>query len=870
MYGEKMADIDFKNLRRIPEGNRNAFEELVCQIVERFVHLPPQSPYHVPTGSSFHRFEGAGGDGGVECIWQLPSGKKRGYQAKLFSRFSSSEKQQMAKSIKSAILNHEELEYYTFLFPINLTGPTGRATGSSNRSAPAPGGSATEKLLDWTKEWRKHAASNGREVKIDWLGKTSISNLLISLDPAGELRRYWFPDADFKKMADAIVGGMSKLNLRLPILQGSKHSRFTYAARRTKLYGRDKELNALKEFIDDPSEFSWMCIVGSGGKGKSRLALEFCISVSNEWDSGFITDIAGIDWIKWQPLNPTLIVVDYAAQLVADLNNLAFSLATRSDLKKPVRLILLERDVHDDWKNGFLTYGTRRNILLTRRFSDDMVLSGLSDTDLWNLIQESFLIEGQTSCEVSEDIVADVVRIDPQRRPLFALLAADALNAGRHIRSWDREALLTDVLQRDMQAFWNPAGVNRKDYNLLATSTLCGGIHVGALADIQNVIDVPSINEYDPLKLAAMTGVIGYDDIPALVPDILGSFFVLTHLKPKHGADFRARTFRDVAWTLNPKRTSAFLVRTLMDFPDHPCTIPLLEHIRPSGKEEASSWALLTGYRAFWEAKREEDGAARLLVEEIEKLLTDEDDEDVVGAFAMAVLAQATNALQKGSYQSVTYWVDYAIRMASTLPNSGIMVQCVSMILGLSMQLVAAVEGVEVVKSYLEKVDDMILGNGKKHDPAEETLFMTVAAAALIARNDKKWCQRAFTYYERQKPKIIEDIEASRQMTILLSLILDGAIQHDNGVMAERVIKILKEDLLLNLDPVIASYFCMSVGHLMMKTPDGMKDTRINVIRSKAASLLEREDVFDALTELLSSRVAAREFKRKIEVNFSV
>jgi hypothetical protein len=122
-----MSDIDFTKIRKTSGGDRSAFEELCCMIIARLDSLPPSSQHHIPSGSRYDRFEGAGGDGGVECIWTLPSGEKRAYQAKYFEKFASSEKQQMAKSFKSALLNHPEIGHYTFIFPVNPTGPTGKS-----------------------------------------------------------------------------------------------------------------------------------------------------------------------------------------------------------------------------------------------------------------------------------------------------------------------------------------------------------------------------------------------------------------------------------------------------------------------------------------------------------------------------------------------------------------------------------------------------------------------------------------------------------------------------------------------------------------------------------------------------------------------
>jgi hypothetical protein len=68
--------IDFKNIRGdMPAGQRGAFEALVCQLA----HLQAPDP------KSYRRIEGAGGDGGVECIHRAASGGIVGYQAKYYT-----------------------------------------------------------------------------------------------------------------------------------------------------------------------------------------------------------------------------------------------------------------------------------------------------------------------------------------------------------------------------------------------------------------------------------------------------------------------------------------------------------------------------------------------------------------------------------------------------------------------------------------------------------------------------------------------------------------------------------------------------------------------------------------------------------------
>ena len=75
------APIDFTKIRGdMPEGQRGAFEELVCQLARS----------RAPDPKSFRRIEGAGGDGGVECIHRAFGEEIVGYQAKYHCKSSES------------------------------------------------------------------------------------------------------------------------------------------------------------------------------------------------------------------------------------------------------------------------------------------------------------------------------------------------------------------------------------------------------------------------------------------------------------------------------------------------------------------------------------------------------------------------------------------------------------------------------------------------------------------------------------------------------------------------------------------------------------------------------------------------------------
>ncbi|EGW23133.1 alpha/beta fold hydrolase [Methylobacter tundripaludum] len=139
-------------------------------------------------------------------------------------------------------------------------------------------------------------------------------------------------------------GGMDA-DYRVPLLRFNyvnsvESTRFIYSARVLPFIGRDADINILADFLGGPEQpFRWMVMHGSGGVGKSRLALELCLAVRNEWYAGFLPqDGQEPDWGRWQPLLPTLIVIDYAARDTERTGRLLRALAGRGAADGTLRL----------------------------------------------------------------------------------------------------------------------------------------------------------------------------------------------------------------------------------------------------------------------------------------------------------------------------------------------------------------------------------------------------------------------------------------------------------------------------------------------------------------------------------------------------
>jgi hypothetical protein len=176
--------MDFLKIRSFESGQREAFEELCCQIFR----MTPDAP----ANRTFRRIRGSGGDGGVEAYWVHSGTAAWGIQSKFFRSLAAAQKHQMRASLDQALSTHSNLAHYTCCLPIQLTG---RGAGGKQGQI--------QKLESWIAEWRKIPAVKRRKVEIDWWDPTELSGRLQAIDPSGGRRRYWF---DATVLSDAWFG----------------------------------------------------------------------------------------------------------------------------------------------------------------------------------------------------------------------------------------------------------------------------------------------------------------------------------------------------------------------------------------------------------------------------------------------------------------------------------------------------------------------------------------------------------------------------------------------------------------------------------------------------------------------------------------
>ncbi len=155
-------------------GRRSSFEQLVCRLARM-----------EDGAGEFRRIDGAGGDGGVEALRVLPTGRKVGYQAKY--HLDEINWRQIDESVRTALQQHPELERYVIAVPCDFTGKRAARDGSSTEGQ--WGNWDTHKS-----RWEEQADAQGSSVSFEAWTAFEIEGLLTRPE-AAHLIPFFFQDA---------------------------------------------------------------------------------------------------------------------------------------------------------------------------------------------------------------------------------------------------------------------------------------------------------------------------------------------------------------------------------------------------------------------------------------------------------------------------------------------------------------------------------------------------------------------------------------------------------------------------------------------------------------------------------------------------
>jgi hypothetical protein len=372
----------------------------------------------------------------------------------------------------------------------------------------------------------------------------------------------------------------------------NESQRLLYLARWVPLLGRETEWCALEQFIQHPQRedqkpiatVAWLWMEGIGGVGKSRLALELCLALQEtDWHTGFLSRDSDTqpDWTRWQPSLPTLMVVDYASTDLPYLARLLNGLCQRDtghELRHPVRLLLLDRpDQQERLEQSIGTRASHAHIHNARHHPTTTATNCLALTaveDAWSLVQAYTQRLKPSLVLPDRDTALQALKaLDPQARPLYALMVADALAAGVDIATLNqgRTQILSAFLRREQEQFWVPAARKAglpwsamEPY--LVAATAMSGLHKTQLAQGRLGQRIPV---WPDAARAVFKDVTGYDPslskISPLQPDLLGEYWVIQFWKNLDAPD--RQLWMDALIETAPLETMVFLDRLGQDFP---------------------------------------------------------------------------------------------------------------------------------------------------------------------------------------------------------------------------------------------------------------------------------------------------------------
>lgn len=323
----------------------------------------------------------------------------------------------------------------------------------------------------------------------------------------------WAPEFHRTPPAAPAVRGMQALRVSERMLQQT--------------VGREEPLRQLGDFLDGTQPFCWWGVVGAAGMGKSHLALALVEQRRRSgWDGGFLESSSrwldnDIHLRRWQPRQPTLIVIDYAAARAGAVIRAIVALwERRTQLAHPVRLLLLDRlggrmpafieqlerlarqDLRSNDRHR-IEAACHRPSAAERDEDDDSADEGVNGNDgsavlefldlqplareSWRpLLSDTLVGWGDTRAlpDDADPLWNQIDYLSEHGRPLLLLVVAILLNgrpqgtAGYFVLSdGSQQRMLFDLLKREREHIWaDAAGIDPQQWDLRLRSHFENGI----------------------------------------------------------------------------------------------------------------------------------------------------------------------------------------------------------------------------------------------------------------------------------------------------------------------------------------------------------------------------------------------------------
>lgn len=364
-------------------------------------------------------------------------------------------------------------------------------------------------------------------------------------------------------------------------------------------WGREKEIQALEEFLDDSREILYMGIVAPGGCGKSKLVHEFVqqYKYDSEWEmqylgKGQIERL--LTFADYRYPKNLLLVVDYAGLYAKQLGDWLYHLSMiQSDFRPTkIRLLLLEREqainvslmtIQPAWKRELHGTGERDSAISKLRYQNDAfpgdgVLQPLADDAVIQLMQQYAQRNGQdVSDEVLQQLLKHLKSKENERtvsaRPLMAMFMVDAYLRGQPVSSWDTNGILEHFIERTEKQWEHlckgDTGLKNSVSNCILYATMTGQLNPEAgpeyLTDDINHLQALGEDEY----LGLICGINQNTEFESIIfpmePDIVGEYFLFQKMQKMVLRKEKMRKMMETAWA-ETNNCFAVFARSIHDY----------------------------------------------------------------------------------------------------------------------------------------------------------------------------------------------------------------------------------------------------------------------------------------------------------------
>jgi len=388
-----------------------------------------------------------------------------------------------------------------------------------------------------------------------------------------------------------------------------------YRADVVPLIGRDGTLSDLQAWLNTEASVSVRVLVGAGGRGKTRLALELARQVTNSevtergWLAGFATAdeldrFRGQHGVEQWWDKPALIILDYAASRAEQLRAWIRELVNASfDGRPSLRLLLLERQASSiGWFDTVFGQGDNdasRAAISLLDPAEPVELPALDELEFRRQVFDALLKHGNGTLAApakSEDHEFDRLLGDRKwaGNPLYLMMAglAAAKSGVREAFALSRADLALSIGRNELNRIGRigaARGVDEKHQfpgafvrHMAAIATLLQGLTRAEARHLasQEIKALGSAADLDA-TVAALTDALPADSsggIAPILPDIVGEAVILDWFRPdgalaQVGIDGAQRIL--AVASISVSKASATLVRIARDFAEAGYTAPI-------------------------------------------------------------------------------------------------------------------------------------------------------------------------------------------------------------------------------------------------------------------------------------------------------